>query len=108
MVSSACAGSPSSSSQSAATRVRVRRASSRLKRRQARGQQRDELAVPALPLVETFERARELRVAGPELVQLLQVLDGAVGPVGEVLRGLRGVLEQGHRFLGGRRSSARS
>ncbi len=71
-------------------------------RRQPRAQQRDELPVLALALVEAFERAGELRVSGLELLQLLQVADRAIGPVGEVLRGLCGVLEERSPLPAGR------
>ena len=68
-------------------------------RRQPRAEERDELPVLALTLVEPLERAGELRVARLELLQLLEVPDGAVRSVREVLRGLRGVLEQRRALL---------
>jgi hypothetical protein len=74
-----------------------------LERRDASREQRYELAVSPLSLVEPLQRARELGVLGAQLVQLLEVLDGAVGPIGEVLRRLRRILQQIRQLLAGRR-----
>ena len=57
-------------------------------------EQRDELAVTAVALVETLERRGEPRVAGLQLEELLEVADGALRVVGEVLGDLRGLFEQ--------------
>ena len=71
-------------------------------RGQAGAEQRDELPVLALALVEPFERPGELGVARLELLQLLQVADGPVGAVREVLRGLGRVFQE-RRALPSRR-----
>ena len=71
--------------------------------REARAEERHELAMLALALVESLERAGQLRVAGLELLELLEVPDRPIRSVGEVFRGLRGVFQQRRALLAGGR-----
>src|SRR5262249_2141363 len=75
----------------------------RRQRREARREQRDELAMAPLPLVEALERRGEPHVVRLEREELLEITDRAIGAIGEVLRGLRRLFEERDPLLAFRR-----
>ncbi len=62
--------------------------------RDARGPERDEVAVPRVALVEALEGAGHLHVAAVEREEPFEVADRALGLIGEVLGDVRGLVEE--------------